>query len=608
MNFLGQVVTSENFSAVVDKISTCDFKSFDTETTGLHPFKGHSLFSCIFGVEDTEYYFNFLDYNTERFWQHDPKYVLSRELLPLLSKCFTQGLVFMHNAKFDWHMAAKEDIDISIPVWCTMTGARVVYNDHMKYGLAECAERIGYEKDDAVEQYISKHKLWEWIQIPGKKQRKKNKFYSKVPFNIMAPYGLQDAKVTLSLGLNQMQAMDEMDNTRPKKQEPIVQVMRMESDITGVCKDIENVGIKIDRNFCQEAIQHEDAICQEKADKFYERTGLVFKDSGKLLSQAFCNLGLEYPLTAKGNPCFNDAALEPLNDPLAQIIKGWRTADKRANTYFRSYLYFADADNVIHADMRQAGTATGRFSYIDPNLQNIPKSDESEFPVRKAFVPREDFCFVAIDYDQMEFRLMLDYAEQLDLIEKIKAGYDPHTATSELVGIERRPAKILNFGLLYGMGVAKLAQTLGCTEDQARQFKRKYFSGLGGVKVFLNKCTRIAEKRGFVFDWAGRRFYFPDRRFAYKAANGIIQGGCSSIVKKAMINLHEYLQPLKSRMLLQIHDEILFEVHKSELDIVHNLRKIMEATYPYNHLPMSCSVEHSWKSFGELEKGEPNAS
>jgi len=251
--------------------------------------------------------------------------------------------------------------------------------------------------------------------------------------------------------------------------------------------------------------------------------------------------------------------------------------------------------------MRQGGTATGRFSYADPNLQNLTKNDPGEFKVRRCVIPDENYFFGSIDYDQMEFRLMLDYAGQLDLIKQIKEGYDPHTATSELVGIPRRAAKILNFGLLYGMGLDLLAKSLGVTREEAREFKSQYFGRLGRVKKFIRTATYRAESRGFVHDWLGRRFYTSDKRFVYKAANSIIQGGCSSIVKKAMNELDTFLEDKKSHMLIQIHDEILFNVHNDEKEILPELSKIMAEVYPFTHMPMSCSISTSKKNFHDME-------
>lgn len=594
------VVTLDNFDSVVRDLTKAQVLSFDTETTGLRPHQGDQLFSCIFACDNLSAYFNFQPYPSQT--------PLPRQLIKSLSPIFESGVIFMHNAKFDWHMISKEGVKIKAQVWDTITGARVERNTHRSYSLANCAARIGGKKDATVEECIKKNKLWKWVVTPGKKTRKKNKFYDQVPYDIIVPYGFTDAESTLKLGKHQIKVFKQITLSSPTNSRgSLIQVMDNEIRVTRVCKEMEDIGIKVDLDYCERAIAPEDRICKIKEAEFLELTGIPFKNSGKVLAQAFTALGYPYIKTDKGNPCFNDKALESLDSPIAGIIKSWRRASIRANTYFRSYGYYADSKHIIHASMKQAGTSTGRFSYADPNLQNIPKRGEDKvgFPVRGAFIPRDDFCFVAIDYDQMEFRLMLEYAKQYDLIDKIKAGLDPHQATADLVNIPRGAAKTLNFALLYGMGVAKLAQALKCTEEEAKDFKYAYFKGLPRVNNFIRISKNVAMARDYVHDWTGRRFYFPDPEHGYKAANAIIQGGCASAIKRAMVGCAKILEPCASRMVLQIHDELLFEIHKKELGVVGMLREEMEKAFPYREIPLTCSVEHSWESFGDLVKGEP---
>jgi DNA polymerase-1 len=601
----GQVVSIKDFEAVLPRLTALDYKSCDTETTGLRPFQGDRLFSVIIGAEDTAWYFNFQTYTDDA--HLGPDYVLPRSYLKRLGIVLDHGVVFMHNAKFDLHMLGQEGIKPDGLVYCTQTMARVLYNDHMKYDLATCAERIGEKKDDAVEKYISENKLWKWRTVPGKKKRFKDKYYDEVPFNIIAPYGIQDAIVTYKLGVSQLEAFKELDTSRPKNQSPVYGLVETEIAVTKVCTEVETTGLLLDVEYCNRAVEYLSKQEDNLRRKFELDTGFELIDSGKHLGKVFTAKGYSYEETEKGNPTFKDEVLEKYDNPVAELIREHRGVDKLLNTYFRNYLFYADTNRRIHADMRQGGTATGRFSCKDPNLQNIPKGEGGEFPVRRAFACPEDHVLVAIDYNQMEFRLMLDYAGEHELIGRIKDGFDPHTATSELVGIERRPAKILNFGLLYGMGVGKLALTLGVDEHTARNFKQQYFRGLPAVKRFLKNATKMAETRGFVYDWSGRIFHYPDPRFAYKAANSIIQGGCADVVKKSMVEVQSYLAGKRSKLLMQIHDELWFQIHKDELSIVAPIQDIMENVYPQKYLPLTCSVEHSYKNFGQLEEGAPRA-
>jgi DNA polymerase-1 len=394
-------------------------------------------------------------------------------------------------------------------------------------------------------------------------------------------------------------------------------LIETEQALTKVCFDMERLGIRINRDYCQAGYEHELGRANQAAQAFADLSGFPFVDSGKSLAKAFDAVGEAYPKTAKGNPSFKQDVLEGFTSPLAKLVLENRAASKKANTYYANFLYYADSEDRIHPNMRQAGTDTGRFSYSEPNLQNVPKEESGEMKVRSAFIPTSrDWCLVMIDYDQMEYRLMLDYAEQMDVIQQIlDQGLDVHEATAKMMGVTRTAAKTLNFMLLYGGGTEKLAVALGVSLERAGQLKHKYFKTLGNIKAFTRQVMNRAESRGFIFNWAGRVCHFPLMRnprtggmdrFAYRAPNHLIQGGCADVVRLAMVKCHEFLKPLRSRMLLQVHDELLFEIHRSELGIVPELKRIMETAYPHRHLPLTCGVDHSWSNWGNKVSGIPN--
>ena len=589
------LVTRSNLLSVVERLEKEPLLSCDTETTGLFPWKGDRLFSIIFGAPGEQFYFNFQDYEGI-----DPELVLPRAAICSLTNIFSDPTrtLFFHNAKFDLAMLWCDGItDVRCVVHDTEVGARIEYNDHMKYGLAECAERIGFKKSDAVEAYIAEHKLWEWEHVPGKKAKRKNKFYTKVPFPIISEYGLKDAEVTFALGLHQLEQLREAEK-----------VLEIERKATPILFRMERVGFRIDREFCRAAVDYEEKRAKEAAARFEDITRQPFKDSPKALAQLFTLLGFELPKTEKGNSQVDDVALEAINHPAAQAVRDYRTAHKRMNTYFRSFLFWADEEGRIHPNIRQSGTRTGRMSCAEPNLQNIPKGDDdSAFPVRRAFIPEPGTFLGMIDYNQMEFRLMLDYARQRDLIGKIMAGHDPHQATADLTGLERRYAKNLNFGLLYGMGAEKLSHSLNCSIAQAKRFRSMYFANLEYIEDFLSRASGKARMTGKVRAWSGRTFHFPDINFSYKAANAIIQGGCADVVKEAMRLCDEVLQGTRSVIHLQVHDELLFGIAEDEAHLLPRLKDAMERAYPFKLMPLTCSVSHSFKSWGDPVEGLPGA-
>jgi DNA polymerase-1 len=220
------------------------------------------------------------------------------------------------------------------------------------------------------------------------------------------------------------------------------------------------------------------------------------------------------------------------------------------------------------------------------------------------------------DFDQMEFLLMLDRAavqkkRPTELIKKILGGLDVHQATADVASqggnpITRNQAKTVNFLTLYGGGNAKLAAGLGCSLATAKKIRNAIFDAAPEIPDFIDAVCSVASSRQYVFNWAGRRCHFPNSEFAYRAPNYVIQGGCADIVKIAMNRIDDFLLDKRSKMLLTIHDELVIEVHFSELETVpKRVKEIMETVYPAQYLPLTCSMEHSFKSLGDKVKGFP---
>lgn len=589
------IVSKSSFEAALAELKAVPILAVDTETTGLHPWGGDSLFSIIIGNDQKQLYFNFQEYP-----DFDPEFVLDRALIPRLKEALLGKPLFMHNAKFDLAMLFNAGCELDpAMVHDTQVMARLVFNEHMKYSLDACAKRdLGVNKDDAVEKYIRKHKLWKWKDA---KKKKKDKYYWKVPPKIIVPYGCRDVELTYRLGVFQRDSLAAQDPVRGPA------LAALEAGVTRVLFDMERGGVRVDQNMAASCLEVEKQILGEAAQKYTEISGVPFKDANRTHEAAFKKLGAEIRLTEKGNPSFTDDVLELLDHPLATALQNYRSSYKMAETYYANFLALSRTDSRLHPDIRQSGARTGRFSMSDPNLQNIPKKDDDDELganrpiVRHCFVPDPDHFLVEIDYDAMEFRLMLDYAEERGLIEQIKGGLDPHQATANMTGLSRKAAKTLNFGLLYGMGKDKLAKKLGVSVAEAQAFKYQYFAKLPLVHGFIKQTQFAAATRGWLRNWMGRRFYFPNPEFAYKGANSVIQGGCSDIVRVAMVGAHKYLADKRSKILIQIHDSLLLSVHRDEMAYVPEaVRTIMASAYPYKFMPMTCSIEWSDKSWGHM--------
>jgi len=291
------------------------------------------------------------------------------------------------------------------------------------------------------------------MKVEGKGKEVVLKHYDKVPFDIMFEYGCIDAEEVYFLGQHQL------DKIELYHYEDIYE---NESNLNKACAAMETVGVKIDVDYTRKAMKHEQDRLEELKKKATAECGEEYRNGPKWLRAAFDKHGQRYDINPKtGNPIFDRDALEKMESPIAALVKSIRTREKYISTYYSSFLYFRDREDVVRANIKLAGTDTFRFSYSDPNLQNVPKEEDFEkgaIQVRKCIVPREDYCFVMIDFDQQEFRLMLDYAGETAVIKDIvENGADVHQATADMVGIKRKPAKQLIFGLLYGMGTGLLA-------------------------------------------------------------------------------------------------------------------------------------------------------
>ncbi len=654
------IVTRDEFSSVIDTIQCYDSCSLDTETSGLYPYKkdGDRLFCITVSTKNKDYYFNFSNELDHLGTRINPLYILQREWVLHFHQCLSDKLIFLHNAKYDAAMLALESFGILITkiakkIHCTQAIGRVEKNDRLNYKLETLASEIGAKKGDLVKKYCDDNKLYTMVARKGKKSKDKCYHYGKVPLMLMIDYACMDSRITYDLGIHQINTINKVSASMPEGKPKLNQVMEMEQKLTPVLFDMEYTGIKIDVPFVQDAMRFElkrrDSIEKEFIDKCWGEVTSISKR--KDLIKAFDLHGEHYPKTDKGNPSFNKEALEGMKTPIAKLVQEFRDAERKASMYYGSMLEFIDANGIIHANIRQGGAGTGRMSYSGPNLQNQKKVEDGDedytnkYLVRRSFIPRKGCNFFMLDFDQMEYKMMLDYANETKIIKQVMAGVDVHQATANIMSVSRKIAKTINFMLLYGGGVAKLCLALhnptlpeALLKDLEKLYRWKdlnpetiaikmeleqsvielniielnkafkqrehYFKNLPRVKNFIKNVRKTAKDRGFIFNWYGRRYNFR-KHMAYKAPNYLIQGGCADVVKLAMVELADFLLGFETKMLIQIHDEILFEVPHGEEHILSNLKAIMEGIYPHKRLPMTCGIEYSYLSWQDKKPYTP---
>ena len=608
------IVSNENLHSVFDNIRNSPSISIDCETTGLSPYTGDRLFSIVVGTADETFYFNFQNYEDVR--------ALHKNRILELYDAIKGKKVYFCNAKFDMHFLTKEGFGTDFNPWDVLVVDKCIYNRHLSYSLDAVAKRMGLgEKLSDVMDYIKEHKLFDKVEVAGKKSATKNPRFDKVPFPIISEYALQDARLTYQIGIKQEQIVDELTEKYGRiKGYPrrFRELIEEENALTKVLFDIEQRGMELNLQFIAKAKAHEESRIKAAREKFKLITGHEFTDSNKHLQHVFGSLGIKGGTTSKGNASFTDDVLKTIEHEAAKIITEYRDAYKRLNTYYHSFTSNADQDGIVRPSIKQTAADTFRFSIVNPALQTLNSEDDGEWRVRDSFKARRGFILCSIDYSAQEYRLTADYAGERDLISQINSGVDVHTATASMMKVDRFSAKVLNFALLYGAQPPKISTMLKCSVEKATELKKLYFSKLGKISSFITNIKSVIDRRGYIFNFNGRILHFPviefemngEKRsgnFAYKGPNYIIQSSGAEIMRKALIAVHEFLKPYQTRIILTVHDELLLELHESEFYLIPEIRRLMCVGYnPRNGLGMDTSVAIG-ESWGRLEELDENA-
>jgi len=465
-----------------------------------------------------------------------------------------------------------------------------------------------HDMDSLSDRWL-KHKTVTFEQIAGK--GKNQLTFNQIALEEAGHYAAEDADVTLQLHLKMWPKLE-------KDAGPLNVFQNIEMPLVPVLSRIERNGVKIDPAVLHKHSEEIALRLNELEQKAHEIAGEPFNLSStkQLQTILFEKQGIK-PLkkTPGGAPSTSEEVLEELalDYPLPKVILQYRGLAKLKSTYTDKLpLMINPKTGRVHTSYHQAVAATGRLSSTDPNLQNIPVRNEEGRRIRQAFIAPEDYIIVSADYSQIELRIMAHLSRDKGLLTAFAEGQDIHRATAaevfgmsleSVTGEQRRSAKAINFGLIYGMSAFGLSRQLNIPRKESQKYMDLYFERYPGVLQYMENTRAQAKEKGYVETLEGRRLYLPDikssnaarRAGAERAAiNAPMQGTAADIIKRAMIAVDAWLekeQP-RVRMIMQVHDELVFEVHKDDLESVSKkIHELMENSVKLD-VPLLVEVGH----------------
>ena len=567
---------------------------FDTETDSIDPIEAN-LVGLSFSYQAAEAYYVPVPPDDRE---------ATTAIVEEFREVFTneQILKIAQNAKYDIQVLKNYGIEVAGPIFDTMIAHYLIDPD------------TRHNMDILSENYLNYTPV-SITELIGKKGAKQGNMRD-VPVEKVVEYAGEDADITLQLKhkLAPMLKDREVEKLFEEVELPLVNVLA----------DIEYNGVKIDTGALAAMSAELQKESQKAQDEIYElageefniaspkQLGVILFDKMKLVDKPKKTKTGQY---ATGEDILSKLAVE---HDIARRILEFREYQKLKSTYVDALPnMISPVDGLVHTDYRQAVAATGRLSSNNPNLQNIPIRTPKGREIRKAFIPRdEEHVLMAADYSQIELRIVAAFANDKSMIEAFRAGRDIHATTaSKVFGVPleevdrdmRRKAKEVNFGLIYGISAFGLAQNIGISRTEAQEIITAYFNEFPGVKRYMDEQVNKAREHTYVETILGRRRYLRDihsknmvgRGHAERnAINAPIQGSAADMIKVAMINIDQWMKAegLKSKMIMQVHDELVFDVYKPELELMkQRIPELMKAAIPLD-VPMEVEtgVGENW--------------
>lgn len=536
---------------------------FDTETTDIEALHA-DLVGMSFSYKAREAFYVAIPDNFD-----DAKSIVE-EFRPFFESTVIEKIA--HNIKYDLKVLNRYGIQVAAPTFDTMV-AHYLINPESKQSM------------DFLAEFYLKYRPISIDTLIGKKGKNQGNMRDLKPEEI-SDYACEDADITFQL--------KQLFEPEIKKDHLRHLFYEMEMPLVEVLKGMEQEGVAIDVEGLKQYSKEMEATLIELESQIKEAAGMDFNvDSPRQLGEVLFDR-LKISAKAKKTKTGQYATSEDIlqkhekDHPIIPMILDYRQLKKLKSTYVDPLPEMTDRiDGRIHTNYMQTVTATGRLSSNNPNLQNIPIRSARGREIRKAFIPRsKDFLLMAADYSQIELRIIAALSNDGNMIEAFRSGQDIHAATAakvfhvpleEVTRDQRSAAKAVNFGIIYGQSAFGLSQNLNISRTEAKEIIDSYFEQYGTIKTYMDNAVASARELGYVETIMNRRRYLPDinsanavvRGFAERnAVNAPIQGSAADIIKLAMVAVYEKMKgmTIKSKMILQVHDELVFDVHRDEVD------------------------------------------
>lgn len=592
------VLTREQFKEVLENLTQAERFAFDLETTNLDPLGAEIVGVALSWEEHTGVYIP-----VGHTYDGAPLQLERQEVLDALKPYLESDKrkVICQNVKYEWLVLQRYNINFTASLYDTMLMSYLLDPGKNSHGL------------DAIAKTLLGYETISYTDVAGK--GKKQVTFDQVLIEMATDYAAEDADIAL-MACNRMEPM-------LKEQNLLELYEQMEHPLIFVLADMERNGIHVASDVLADLsveFEQELEVLQAEIDAYAPEVGQsINPNSPKQLREVlFEHLDLPIKKQTKSGPSTDQSVLEQLASlhPLPDLILEFRKFSKLKSTYVDALPSLMRADtHRVHTNFNQAVTATGRLSSSEPNLQNIPIRTDRGKRIRETFIPKDGWVLLAADYSQIELRILSHMSEDQVMIEAYQNNADIHALTAsnifdipieEVQPDQRRVGKTINFGVIYGMGASRLANSLKISHTQAKKYIENYFERYAGVAAYFDEVVTGARRTGEVQTLFGRKRLIPEinasggqRAFAERVAtNTPIQGTAADIIKKAMLALHNTIpqQNLQLNMLLQVHDELVFEVAPDDLEaskalIVELMENVCELHVP---LKVDVGVGENW--------------